>query len=174
MLVTLLMLMAGARAAGVTHSAGAAQLLIKPEKSVVGAAEPVVIDVSLRNTGKDDLAYFESNPEWDFKLSVTRHGKAVPLTAYGKASAAAHNRRPLSVFMFFQVLLKPGESSEYRFLVNQMYDFSIPDSYQIRVSRHVGIWQRHLGMVLQSNAVTVKVDGFDSSLHPPVRVQGAH
>ena len=156
-----------------------ARLLISPERARVEAASPIVLDISVRDMGRDEVVYGTSDSEWDFKFTVTRDGAAVPLTAYGAASAAAWKKRTV-FYQLMRIVVKPGGEEESRLLLNQLYDMSIPGAYRIRASRAVSIVRGELShanqgtqVLLESDPITVHVRAFDASMPPPMKGKAA-
>jgi len=143
-------------------------LSVTLEKPEVSASEPVVIRVAVKNGSKESISYILELPEKTFKLSVKdAKGREVPLTAYGKR---LFGKRPQGESGTQGVNLKPGAKSEFRMLVNRIYDMTVSGTYTIVARRAfpnprepIFPWMKPGGEEISSNAVKVYVGGFDGS-----------
>lgn len=132
------------------------------DRAVVGSAEPVVLDLSIHNTGSKDILYFESSPEWQFIFSVKdSSGRAMPLTRYGAKLSS-----PRVFTRLFLTTLPPGEERHFRILINRMFDMSVPDAYVVSASTVVGVGNIQNPVSFTSQPIQVEVSGFDSLASP--------
>ena len=139
-------------------------MLSTVDKPMFGSAEPIILNIYIRNTENKDIIYFDSNPENDLQFSVQdSSGLVVPLTRYG---SNLKSRRRMSMTRLIKVVLHHGEERRFRILINRIFDMSVPDTYSIAVSSVVGIGGVNTPTKISSQPTKVEVSGFDASIPP--------
>lgn len=114
----------GAVTAGVQVSAHVAEPLAT-------GAQPIMLELALRNTTNAALMVPAALPEQYFKLMVRNaRGEIMPLTAYGKQLFAA--KAGLATLS-----LPGGQEAHYKILLNRLYDMTAYDTYLITATYNV-------------------------------------
>jgi hypothetical protein len=112
-------------------------LSIQLEKAEVDGAEPVVLQITLKNTTTKSLWFAQSIVWRDFAITVRRTiHKAVggdredntPLTEYGKQVFLTP--APVSAFQITEI--KPGQSIQEKLAVNRLFDMTLPGTYALQ------------------------------------------
>lgn len=140
---------AALRAAAASQPAGAVPVIISTPASVVKSGAPVQVEVTLKNSSKQDIAfvYPSGDPLACMILVRDGNGNSVVDTEQGqklKAAHAAWQGRPITY------TLQPGETQTRGCAVSELYDMRLPGKYSIEVHQLDG-------SAVASNAVTVTV-----------------
>lgn len=106
--------------------------LINADKKLFAPLEPVVVQLTLKNTSENAIGIGESLPELDYDFIVKgRRGDVMPATRYG------HRRQPGEVFPGSggQKTLQPGEEMQSELIMNRLADMTVEDIYTAKVRR---------------------------------------
>jgi hypothetical protein len=141
------------------------QLSAQAEKTRVHAGEPVVLQITIKNNSKREISYGAQSLERLFTIEVkNKKGETMPLTRYGKSLFVTQPGPPPPFSGLGGDSLKPGEAKTYRFLINRMYDMTVPDIYAIVAKRSFTDVKDGETIEVVSNQVKVEVGGFDASM----------
>lgn len=128
---------------------------IMAKNAVVSPGDPIILTISLKNVGTEDIRVLETAPLAAYAIEVLGpNGEKVPLTLYGKLSLESHRLGSRSVS-----ILKPGAESSVEIHLNRMFDFTIPGKYTVSVQR--AIWKAETDpqtLKTISNKVNLTVD----------------
>ena len=115
---------------------------------------PVVLKTYITNvTDKLLLMGLRSNPaEYQFEVKA-ENGELVPLTRYGKQIQRNKN----TSFSNGERDYGPKESYEAGFVLNQIYDMTMPGTYTVVVSRAVSFPAEKESKQLISNTLHIKI-----------------
>lgn len=125
----------------------------RSEKEEVGACEPVVVAVRIKNVSDRILSFPESSPESDYGIEVKDdRGEQMPLTRYGKnvLRSGEEHRRVVTK-------LDPGAEHQQKLLVNRIYDMSTSGTYFVQISRDVFKRDGKGVAKVKSNVLKIKV-----------------
>jgi hypothetical protein len=101
------------------------EMTLAPLSPEFGAAEPVLIKIVLKNTGKTIVRYDIPIPENDFEFTVRdASGELMPPTRYRRSRLGPRTSTHLGG-------LGPGDSEEYVVRINQIYDMTETGEYTI-------------------------------------------
>jgi hypothetical protein len=129
-------------------------LLARLEKEHVVIGEPVLLNLTLKNTTQEYLPLAQATPQGEYKLDIeSNRGGKPPLTAYGQS---LQTKRSVGI-SGSGLTLGPGQEQQDVVRVDKIYDFSLPGAYSITTSRIVGQPDRKGWTEVVSNTVTVLV-----------------
>jgi len=135
------------------------ELAIKVPRSTP-AGEPISLQISLANGGKEDVTYGVSDYFCDFKISVVdADGKAVSYTRFGKACLGEEHQ----AFRYFYCPMPPGGKHTVEMNLGLFFDLTIPGKYRIGVAKEIN--------PIEKNKVTLEAKGIQVVVGTPnVRV----
>ena len=103
----------------------------------VRAGEHMVLEVALRNVGKETVRYGPTDAGYmDFQiLIVDGGGRPVPLTRLGEKSKVS--TRPTEFFKFSPKPLQPGQSYTVAFNLALAYDLTLRGNYRVSAATEI-------------------------------------
>jgi len=139
--------------AGPSTSKEPFSLLIGAVQGKLPPGSQVELKLTLTNTSDREIIVRDTNRWCDYLLEVRDgEGQLVPETEY-KRDLTCRGAGHVSIGKNIVRLLKPHESFEDQFLLNQSYDLSRPDDYSIQVIRPIST---ELGTgVVKSNTIFI-------------------
>ena len=115
-------------------------VVVSPSSQTVKTGASVLLKVTLTNTSKQDLAFYDGNPFCDYPITIRdSDGNEPPETAYNRESKC--NKRPDGEYVvvsrnIFRVL-KRGESQSGEINTANYYDLRRTGRYTIQLFRHL-------------------------------------
>jgi hypothetical protein len=104
------------------------------EKAAYAPGERIILNVSFKNVGREDVKIVQTNPLALYHVSVLLpDGKPAPLTLFGKGTANC------PIFARSVGTLRPGQETSATLPLSRLFDFTLSGKYTVSVQR--GVWK---------------------------------
>jgi len=126
------------------------------------AHEPVVLNVSLKNTGQSAIAVTQSRGLISFKDIYVLH------PAFGgRSKQTAYSTGPdYSTFDIRNVGINSGEERRDSYEINRLFDMTLSGEYRIFVRKEVTLFNPERRLLVQTPAIAIRIDDRQSDLPP--------
>jgi hypothetical protein len=131
---------------------------IAPQSRSVVAGDKIILEIALTNALPAEIVVRQNirpdQSEWDYTIDVRdEKGAQVARTNYGRKRTQL-----VGLISNHMRTVKPGEALKGEITLSKLFDMTVPRTYTVRVSRHVG--DRDSGRLVTSNTATIAVIPF--------------
>jgi len=139
---------------------GEVSITLTSPKNEDFAGDKIIANIRIENKTDNQLAFYRSPPADFIKITCTRDGKNVPLTAYGRKfyySKGSQNPSGISAVKIFPKEIRVDEIN-----ISRLFDTSIEGHYIVTHPLHVFALNPSGKVRVEPKTITVEFD-----VHPP-------